>query len=155
MGVPMTWFRRDRTVAPAVRGSMEIREPWARPSSSRLLEAAGFVTVTNNGSEPDRLLGASSPAAASVELHAIKVVGANVQMRPLADGLLVHGGVTITLKPRGYHLLLQGLKIPPRTGSRLPVTLAFEKAGSIDIELQVKSPGPIGNATFDQPRAPG
>lgn len=150
MGVPMTWFRRDRTLALAAAGSIEIREAWARPSSSRLLEAAGFLTVTNNGPEPDRLVGATSPAADNIEIHAIKVVGANVMMRPLAEGLPVHGGVTITLKPRGYHLLLQGLKIQPRTGSRLPVTLAFEKAGSIAIELPVKSPGPIGNAVFDQ-----
>jgi copper(I)-binding protein len=130
---------------------MEIREAWARPSSERLLQAAGFLTVTNNGSEPDRLVSASSPAAASIEIRAIKVVGANLRMQPLPSGLVIHGGVTMTLKPRGYHLLLDGLKVPLRTGGRLAVTLAFEKAGPIDIEFPVKSPGPIGNAVFDQP----
>jgi copper(I)-binding protein len=147
----MTWFRRDRKIAPvAARGTVEISEPWARPSSMYLLQAGGFLTITNNGPEMDRLVGASSPAAASIEIHAIKVQGANLKMRPLAGGLAIHGGVTMTLKPRGYHLQLHGLKVPLRTGGRLPVTLAFEKAGAIDIELPVKSPGPIGNDGFDE-----
>ncbi len=134
---------------------MEIREPWARPSSSQLLEAGGFVTITNNGLEPDRLMSASSPAAASIGIYAIKVVGADVNMQPIPGGLRVHPGLTMTFKPRGYHLLLQGLKVPPRTGSSLPVTLVFEKAGPIAVEFEVRSPGPIGNATFDEPRERG
>lgn len=147
----MTWFRRDRKVAAvAARGAVEISEAWARPSSTYLLQAAGFLTITNNGPEADRLMGASSPAAASIEIHAIKVMGANLKMQPLANGLAIAGGVTVTMKPRGYHLQLHGLKVPLRTGGRLPVTLAFEKAGSIDMELPVKSPGPIGNAAFDE-----
>jgi copper(I)-binding protein len=153
--MPMTWFRRERSSAIAVAGPIAISEPWVRPSSSRLLEAAGFLTLTNNGPEPDRLVGASSPAAASIEIHAIKVVGPDVVMRPLAGGLVIPGGVTMTFKPRGYHLLLLGMKVPLRTGARVPMTLAFEKAGSIDIALAVRSPGPINNATFDQPRLPG
>lgn len=147
----MTWFRRDRKVAPvAARGAMELSEPWVRPSSSYLLQAAGFLTIANKGPEPDRLVGASSPAAASIEIHAIKVLGANLKMQPLANGLAIAGGVTMTMKPRGYHLQLHGLKVPLRTGGRLPVTLCFEKAGSIDMEFAVKSPGPIGNAAFDE-----
>jgi copper(I)-binding protein len=144
----MSSSRPDGTSVPVTRGSVEIREPWARPSSSHLLQAAGFLTVANKGSEPDRLVGASSPAAASIEIQAIKVVGANLRMQPRADGLVIHGGVTMTMKPRGYHLLLNGLKVPLRTGARLPVTLTFEKAGAIDVEFSVKSPGPIGNAAF-------
>lgn len=147
----MSWFRHDRKVAPvAARGTVEISEPWARPSSVQLLEAGGFLTITNTGPASDRLVGASSPAAASIEIHAIKVQGANVKMRALTDGLAVHGGVTMTLKPRGYHLQLHGLKVPLRTGGRLPVTLTFEKAGPIEVDFPVRSPGPVGNAVFDE-----
>jgi periplasmic copper chaperone A len=130
---------------------MEIREPWARPSSDRLLQAGGFLTIANSGLEADRLAGATSPAADSVEIHAIKVVGANVKVQPLANGLAIPGGVTLTLRPRGYHLQLHGLKVPLRTGAHLPVTLIFEKAGPIDIEFPVRTPGPVGNAVFDHP----
>ena len=54
------------------------------------------------------------------------------------------------LKPRGYHLLLQGLTAPLNTGSRLPATLVFEKAGTIDIEFLVEAPGPVGIFILDE-----
>jgi len=106
--------------------------------------AGGFFTLTNKGTEPDRLVAASSPAAEKIEIYAIKVLGGDVGMRPRADGLAAPAGVTLTLQPRGYHLLLIGLRAPLVPGARLAVTLIFEKAGSIDIELLVEEPGPIG-----------
>ncbi len=71
-------------------------------------------------------------------------------MRPLGNGLVVPAGSTLVLRPRGYHLLLTGLEAPPVPGARLPVTLAFERAGSIDIDLAVLSPGPIGVEVLDE-----
>jgi copper(I)-binding protein len=129
-------------------GSIEIREPWARAASARSRQGAGFVTLTNKGSEPDRLVGARSPAVERIEIHAIKVVGPNMQMRPRAEGLVLPAGVTLTLKPRGYHLLLIGLAAPLAPGALLPVTLVFEKAGTIDIELAAGEPGPVGGAAL-------
>ena len=76
-------------------------------------------------------------------------------MRPREDGLALPGGVTLTLQPRGYHLLLIGLKAPLAKGTRLPVTLTFEKAGSIDVELLVEAPGPVGNEVLVEERQPG
>jgi periplasmic copper chaperone A len=53
----------------------------------------------------------------------------------------------ITLKPRGYHLLME-LKAPLAKGQRVPVTLTFEKAGAHQIELLVEAAGPVGNETL-------
>jgi copper(I)-binding protein len=127
----------------AARGSLEIRRPWIRPDSASPSQAGGYLTVTNNGADPDRLVGARSPAAGSIEIHAIKVVGPDIKMQPLANGLAIPAGITTTLKPRGYHLVLLGLKASPSTGGRFPATLVFEKAGSIDIEFSVEEPGMI------------
>jgi copper(I)-binding protein len=148
-------FRREAKVGPpaATLGSIEIRQPWARPASAESIEGdeppesvggGGFFTMTNNGASPDRLIAASSPAADKIEIHAIKVVGSGIAMCPLKDGLVLAPGVTLTLKPRGYHLLLTGLRKPLTAGTSLPVTLTFEKAGSIDIELAVEAPGLVG-----------
>jgi copper(I)-binding protein len=71
-------------------------------------------------------------------------VGSDLRMRELADGLAVATGTTLTLKPRGYHLMLLDLKAPLEPGGRVPVTLTFEKAGNIDIELVVAPAGPVG-----------
>ena len=107
-------------------------------------QAAGFFAVTNKGEGADRLVTASSPAAEKIEIHAIKVVGGDIGMRRRDDGLVVAPGVTLTLQPRGYHLLLSGVGAPLILGARLPVTLVFEKAGSLAIDLVVEEPGPIG-----------
>lgn len=154
----MSWFRRARAVespAPAgaasqnyTLGGIEIGQPWARAAAPGDLEAAGFFTVTNKGSAADRLIAASSAAAERIEIHAIKVVGAELRMRERAGGLLLSPGTTLTLKPRGYHLLLTGLRAPLEQGARLRIMLTFERAGSIDIDLLVAPPGPIGLAAL-------
>lgn len=111
--------------------------------------------IANTGAEPDRLAGANSPAAEKVEIHAIKVVGGDITMRPRDDGLALPAGVTLTLQPRGYHLLLLGLRTAPMPGASLPVTLILEKAGNIDVELLVEAPGPIGREVLVEERQRG
>jgi hypothetical protein len=109
----------------------------------------GFFTVENKGDEPDRLMAASTPVAETVEIHAIKVVGPNIKMRPLDKGLAVPPHTTITLKPRGYHLLLTGLKAPLVVGAKVPIVLTFEKAGTHTVEMEVQAPGLIGADVLD------
>jgi len=124
--------------------TLEISRPWARAASTVKDTAGGFFTVANKGGAPDRLVAARSPAAGRIEIHAIKVVGPEIRMLPLENGLVFHPGTTVELKPRGYHLLMTGLKSPLRQGAKVPVTLTFEHAGEIAIELPVEAPGLVG-----------
>lgn len=149
----MNWFRRSRDTPvgpPAAAshnyalGGIEISSPWARASSSEAGEGGGFFVLANKGAVPDRLVAATSPDAERVEIHAITVVGSGIRMRQRENGLALSPGTMLTLKPRGYHLLLIGLKRPLEPGTRIAVTLAFETAGSIDIELVAAAPGPVG-----------
>ena len=149
----LSWFRRSRaetaSSAPSsVHGPLEIQRPWAQSASQPLPDnvAGAFLLVTNKGPGDDRLVAASSPLAERIELCGIKVVGAHIDMRPLANGVPVPAGHTTTLKPRGYHLLLRGLAAPLAKGSTLPVTLTFEKAGSVALEFAVEEPGLVGQA---------
>lgn len=128
--------------------SIDISRPWARTPSATAREAGGFLTLTNKGGEPDRLIAAVSPAAGKVEIQGIKIAGATMTMRPLERGLGLPADTVITMKPRGYHLLLQELKAPLAKGGRVPVTLTFEKAGTRQVELIVEDEGEIGNATL-------
>ena len=155
---PMSWFSRKRDTsegpkdsAPArsfTQGGIEVVDPWARASLPATTDGGGFFTLTNKGTVPDRLIAASSPVAERVEIHAITVVGPDLRMRAREGGLALSPGTTLTLKPRGYHLLLTGLKTPLEIGSQAPVTLTFEKAGNMDIELAVRAPGPVGTQTL-------
>jgi periplasmic copper chaperone A len=127
--------------------SIDISRPWARTSPTAQQTAGGFFTVTNKGREADRLIAAESPAAAKVEIHGIRVAGSGITMKPMERGLGVPADTAITLKPRGYHLLME-LKAPLAKGQRVPVTLTFEKAGAHQIELLVEAAGPVGNETL-------
>src|SRR5437868_12150644 len=115
--------------------SIDISRPWARTGSAAELRAAGFMTLANKGREADRLVGATSPMAEKIEIHGIKVVGPDIKMRLLDKGVGLPAGTTITLRPRGYHLMMQGLKAPVAKGQHVPVTLSFEKAGSQQVDL--------------------
>ncbi len=153
----VSWFRRKPqelpTVPSAVRGALEMHKPWARSSSSRPLpntSAGAFLSIVNKSPDDDRLVAASSPLAERIELHGIKVVGSDIDMRPMANGVVIQGSHTTVLKPRGYHLLLLGVKASLVKGSTLPVTLTFEKAGAVAVEFAVEEPGLIGEAILNE-----
>lgn len=127
--------------------SIDISRPWIRTSTGEKRQTGGFFTVTNKGGEADRLVAAESPVATRIEIHGIKVVGAGTRMKPLEQGLRLPPDTAITLKPRGYHLLIE-LKAPVTQGQHVPVTLTFEKAGTRQVELVVEAPGPVGEETL-------
>ena len=146
----LKWFRREAQPVADTSG-ISISRPWVRPDATLPTQAGGFFVVTNKGTEPDRLLAAASPLADKIEIHAIKVAGPGARMQALADGLVIPAGSTLELRPRGYHLLMTGMMKVPAAGSRLPITLAFEKAGRVEIKLVVEAPGPVDGKTLDQP----
>jgi hypothetical protein len=132
-----------------------INRPWALTgsvlaNSGKEPRVAGFMTLANSGGPPDRLVTAASPMAQKIEIHGIKVVGAGITMRPLEKGVGLPADTTITLKPRGYHLMMWGVKLPLAKGQLLPVTLTFEKAGTQQIELVVEGEGKIGNEAMHE-----
>jgi copper(I)-binding protein len=140
-----SWLSGARKSTTYTVGKLVISDPWARGESEAAPECGGFFVVTNKGETADRLVSASSKAAERIEIHAIKVVGADIKMRQLADGLRIPPHTALTLKPRGYHLLMLGLKVPLAQGATLPVTLVFDEAGSVEVELVIQANGLIGN----------
>ena len=135
--------------------TIAISRPWALTGtvlvdSVREPRIAGFMTLANTGGPADRLVAAASPMAEKIEIHAIKVVGSGITMRPLEKGVGVPADTTITLKPRGYHLMMWGPKAPLAKGQLLPVTLTFEKAGTRQVELVVEGEGTIGNEAMHE-----
>lgn len=112
---------------------------WARAGVS---SSAAYVSV-HNGGGADRLLGASSLAAASVSIHNSQNSGGVMRMRA-AGPLALRSGGMIAMKPGGLHIMLMGLKAPLRPGTSLPVVLRFEKAGAIRANLPILPPGSEG-----------
>jgi copper(I)-binding protein len=132
--------------APAVArdytlGNLQIGEPWTRATPASAAAGGGYLTVTNKGTTADRLVSAKSPASGAVQIHEMKMEGNVMRMREREGGLEIPPGATVALAPGGLHLMLMGLKAPLQQGTTVPVTLVFEKAGPIDVEMQVQAIG--------------
>ena len=123
-------------------GEIAISHPWSRAASANA-NGAGFMTLRNTGAQADRLLSAASPAARVVELHTHVREGDVMRMRPVVD-IPVPAGETVELRPGGLHVMLIGLTGPLQQGSRVPLTLRFERAGEVQVELTVEAAGARG-----------
>lgn len=122
-------------------GSLEIGQPWTRATAPTAKTGGGFVTITNKGTTPDRLIAVRSAASDKVEIHEMKMDGNVMRMRELDKGIEIPPGATVELKPGGFHIMFMGLKAPFAKDAKVPLTLVLEKAGSIDVELQVAAMG--------------
>ena len=120
---------------------VEIDAPWSRATPPGAKIAVGYMVIKNNGSTPDRLLGASSPLAAKVETHVTKREGDVMKMREV-KGYDVPARGSYALKPNGAHLMLVGIKRPLKDGDKVPLVLRFEKAGEVKTELAVRASAP-------------
>jgi periplasmic copper chaperone A len=125
-------------------GDLSIDHAWSRATPRGAKVAAGYVTITNNGNAPDRLIGATSPAASRVEIHQMAMNNGVMTMRPATDGLVIEPGKTVTLGPGGYHLMFVDPKAQLNQGDKLSATLEFEKAGKVDVTFDVQSVGAQG-----------
>ncbi|MCI0753957.1 copper chaperone PCu(A)C [Teichococcus vastitatis] len=122
------------------QGDIAIGHPWSRAAPARIT-GAGFMTLRNTGGVPDRLLSASAEIATSTEIHSHVRDGEMMRMRAVEGGIPLSPGEEVALSPGGYHLMLIGLKRAMARGERVPVTLTFERAGSITVELAVAAAG--------------
>jgi copper(I)-binding protein len=103
----------------------------------------GYLTITNRGSEPDRLVAASSNRAKTVQLHQMTMTNGIMTMRELKGGLAIPAGQTVTLEPN-YHLMFQNVEKPFKQGETIRAVLSFEKAGEITVDFAVgKIAGPL------------
>lgn len=122
-------------------GSLVIAQPWSRQSPMAADVAAGFLTITNQGQEDDRLIKADTAISAMTQLHDMKMDGDVMKMFELPGGIAIPAGSTVELKPKSLHLMFMGLVKPPVEGQSFTATLTFEKAGTVEVEFGVLAPG--------------
>ncbi len=128
--------------ADVTAGSLTISHAWARAAMNGA-NGAAYVTVTNAGTEGDRLVAAASPVAAKVELHVHLMEDGVMKMRPV-DGIDIGPGAAVEFHPGGYHVMLLGLTGPLTAGTSFPMTLTFAKAGAVAVTVEVKGMGMDG-----------
>ena len=121
-------------------GTLRITSAWARATPPGASVGAAYATIENRGEADDRLLSAASPAARAVELHQTIEENGMAKMRPLEDAVAPAAGA-LEMRPGGTHIMLVGLAAPLKAGETVPVTLLFETAGAVTVDLIV---APIG-----------
>ena len=127
-------------------GSIVIDHPYATPSLAGSQTGSVYIkALRNRGDSAERLLGASSPAASRVSLHAMQMDGEVMRMREVvAIELPAKSEVRMGHAPdrtaSSHHLMLEGLKAPLKDGDRFDLTLRFEKAGERTVQIWVQTP---------------
>jgi copper(I)-binding protein len=124
-------------------GAIEIDHPYARSTAAGQPNGGGYMKLVNGGGAADRLLSVSANVARSVELHEMAMDGNVMRMRQV-DGIALQSGQTVELKPGGYHVMFVGLKAPLKAGDSFPMTLKFEKAGEVKVQVKIEAPGAMG-----------
>lgn len=122
-------------------GDLTIDHPYATPTpDGARTGAVYFRTLINRGQTADRLVGARSERAESVEFHRSVMEGEVMRMRAV-DGIDIPGGAELKLRHAGgMHLMLLGLKSPLRDGQRFSLWLRFERAGEYEVTVWVQTP---------------
>ena len=129
-------------------GALKIGHPWARMTVPGQPSGAAYLKLQNTGGAADRLVGASTPAADHVELHSMNMDGNVMRMRE-ESAIDVAPGQTVELKPGAAHMMLIGLKAPLKAGGMVPMTLKFEKAGEVKVDVKIEelAPGMAASAS--------
>jgi copper(I)-binding protein len=123
-------------------GEIEIVHPWSRATPDGAKVAAGYLTLKNNGTEPDRLLAVTGEIAGRTEIHHMSVDTDGVMtMRPAHDGVEIPPGGEVELKPGAFHIMFMELKQGAKEGVKFKGTLTFERAGTVDVEFAVDKMG--------------
>ena len=117
-------------------GDLTIGHPYAIETPPTAKSAAGYLSVTNAGTEPDRLL-AVEAGVAKAEIHATETDASGVARMAPVGPIEIAPGETVTLEPRGLHVMFMGLAAPWKAGDHVPATLVFETAGAVPIVFNV------------------
>ena len=123
--------------------AIKIDSAWARPPLTTNGAAAAFITLENDGAAADRLIGVKSGAAKRVMLHTSIIENGIAKMNHVA-GFDVAPGVTLKMGPGGNHIMLMGVAPGVKQGTTFPLTLVFEKAGEVPVEVEVLSAQAMG-----------
>ena len=127
-------------------GDLAISGAFSRATLPNAPVGGGFLTIVNNGATDDRLISASADVGRETQIHEMAVVNDVMRMRQIEGGIPLPAGASVTLEPGGLHLMFMGLNGPLVEGQSFPVTLTFEKAGQVTIDMPIAASAARGGA---------
>ncbi|MEM9205219.1 MAG: copper chaperone PCu(A)C [Pseudomonadota bacterium] len=122
-------------------GDLTIDHPWTRATPPAAKAGGGYMKITNDGTETERLVGGKADFANRVEIHEMAVEDGIMRMRPLNEGLEIPPGETVELKPGSFHIMFMGLTEPLVEGETRTISISFEQAGDVNMDFPVEAMG--------------
>lgn len=119
-------------------GDLSITHPHARATVEGAPVSGGYMTITNNGAEDDRLVSVEVDFARKTEIHDMAMDGDVMKMRRLDEGAMIPAGKTVIFKSGSFHVMFMGLNAPLNADETRKAVLTFEKAGAIDVEFTIE-----------------
>ena len=132
------------TATQAAAPGLAVAGAWARPTPPGATTGGVYLSVTNHGAVADALVSATSPAAAKVEFHVMKMAAGVMTMRQINGPIAIAPGASLRFAPGGNHIMLVGLKAQLRAGARVPLTLSLSRAGAVRVDAVVQMDPPAG-----------
>jgi periplasmic copper chaperone A len=124
-------FAHDFTV-----GNLEVHHPASKATLPGQPVGGGFMTISNKGTEADRLVSITAPDVSDdVQIHEMAVENDVMKMRQLPDGIEIPAGAKV-------ELMFMRIKHPLKEGETFKATLNFEKAGKLDVDFKIESAKP-------------
>jgi copper(I)-binding protein len=119
---------------------IQVENARAHESPPTVSNGAAYMSLFNSGDETDRLISVSGDVTETIELHTHLMEDGVMKMREI-DAIEVEPKAHTVLEQGGLHIMLIGLQAPLQAGQTFPLTLEFEKAGEMDIEVEVVKMG--------------
>lgn len=117
-------------------------EAWVRGTVPAQKITGAFVTLQS--SEDAKVVGVSSPAARSAEIHESGMDHGTMHMKAV-DFVALPAGKRIELKPGGYHVMLVDLRRPLAAGDMVPLTFTVEDSrgnrSTVEVKAEVRALG--------------
>jgi copper(I)-binding protein len=137
-------------------GDLVIEHPYARATAAVQKNGAVYMVIRNRGNEPERLLAVRTVEAQSAGLHSSTINAEGIARMQPVETLEIPPGSETKLTPAGLHIMLVGLKTRLFEGTIFPMTLAFERAGEVELEVMVEGMGAgTGSSGSDTGHAAG
>lgn len=125
-------------------GDLHIAHPWSLALPPNAPNVAAYFVVHNNGKSDDRLLSVDTPISNDAQLHEHSMTAAGAMKMQQVPSVVVPAGKDVTFAPSAYHVMIMQPKDRSllTDGKRFPLTLHFEKAGDITVQVAVQQQPP-------------
>ncbi len=121
-------------------GNLTVENPWSRATPGKARNGVAYLSISNRGAAPDKLVSISTAAAKRAHIHRTRMKDGMVSMQPM-DELILRPGSSVLLRPGGMHVMLMGLAAALKQGGSFQMTLNFEKAGSLTVKVGIAKIG--------------